>query len=92
MKISDERQIMDVTNSLTSTLAKNKYFKSKFYVPTLAGISQTLMCKIITPNGVSVVRAVLDNGSQISALTQNIAENLELTGPRTSLKLGTSGG
>ncbi len=53
---------MDVTNSLTSTLSKNKYFKSKLYTPTLAGISQTLMCKIITPNNVCVVRAVLDNG------------------------------
>ena len=83
---------MDVTNSLTSTLSKNKYFKSKLYTPTLAGISQTLMCKIITPNGVCVVRAVLDNGSQISAITKTIAKNLTLTGPRRTLKLGTSGG
>ena len=92
MNISEERQIMDVTNSLTSTLSKNKYFKSKLYTPTLAGISQTLMCKIITPNGACVVRAVLDNGSQISAITKTIAKNLTLTGPRRTLKLGTSGG
>ena len=92
MNISEERQIMDVNTSLPSTLSKNKYFKSKLYTPTLAGISQTLICKIITPNGVRVVRAVLDNGSQISAITQTIAKNLTLTGPRRTLKLGTSGG
>lgn len=61
-------------------------------MPKLAGISHTLICKIITPNGEHVVRAILDDGSQISAVTETIAKKLALTGPRRSLKLGTSGG
>jgi len=73
---------MDVNNSLTSTLSKNKYLKTKFYMPKLAGISHTLICKIITPNGEHVVRAILDDGSQISAVTETIAKKIGINWPQ----------
>ena len=50
------------------------------------------MCKIITPKGDRVVRAILDGGSQISGVLKSIASELSLTGPKRILKIGTSGG
>ena len=50
------------------------------------------MCKIITPKGDRVVRALLDGGSQFSAVLRSIASELSLKGPKRTLKMGTSGG
>ena len=46
----------------------------------------------MTPKGDRVVRAVLDGGSQISAVLGSIASELAITGPKRTLKIGTSGG
>ena len=56
------------------------------------GLLETLLCKIITPDGHShTVRALLDGGSQITALKRNIANKLNLSGEKRTLVIGTSG-
>ena len=62
------------------------------YQPSNLGMSETLLCKIITPSGYSrIVRVLLDGGSQITALRRNIATELNLKGPKKALIVGTSG-
>ena len=62
------------------------------YQPTNLGISETLLCKLITPAGYSrTVRVLIDGGSQITALRRNIATELNLKGPKKRLIMGTSG-
>ena len=62
------------------------------YQPTNLGISETLLCKIITPSGYSrTVRVLIDGGSQITALRRNLATELNLRGPKQALIVGTSG-
>ena len=56
------------------------------YQPSNLGMSETLLCKIITPSGYSrIVRVLLDGGSQITALRRNIAIELNLKGPKKAL-------
>ena len=62
------------------------------YVPDNLGLLETLLCKIITPDGKShTVRALLDGGSQITVLKRNIANKLNLSGEKRTLVIGTSG-
>ena len=62
------------------------------YIPKYLGISKTLLCSIVTPTGDSIsVRALIDDGSQITAIRNNISETLMLDGPSTTLVIGTSG-
>ena len=62
------------------------------YVPKLLGLSETLICKIITPSGkILSVRALIDGGSQITALKRSIATELHLKGENKTLIIGTSG-
>ena len=49
------------------------------YMPKNLGLSETLLCNIIAPSGkVRTVRALLDGGSQITALKRSVAKDLNL--------------
>ena len=62
------------------------------YMPKHLGIPQTLRCKIITPKGkTSTIRALMDPGSQFTALRKGTAKQLSLNGPKRTLISGTSG-
>ena len=62
------------------------------YVPKHLGLSETLLCKIITSDGKShIVRALIDGGSQITVLKRNIANKLNMSGEKRTLVIGTSG-
>ena len=62
------------------------------YRPKYLGISKTLKCKIITSHGTTQeVRALIDGGSQITAIKKSIAHSLGLKGPKRTLEMGTSG-
>ena len=63
------------------------------YMPKNLGLSETLLCNIITPSGkVRTVRALIDGGSQITALKRSVAKELKLRGNFQTLIVGTSGG
>ena len=63
------------------------------YKPKNLGLSETLLCNIITPSGkVRTVRALIDGGSQITALKRSVANELKLKGKYQTLIVGTSGG
>ena len=62
------------------------------YMPKNLGLSETLLCNIIAPSGkVRTVRALLDGGSQITALKRSVAKDLNLKGVNKTLIVGTSG-
>ena len=61
------------------------------YMPKNLGLPETLMCKIITSNQTLLVRALIDPGSQITAIATATATELGLRGPKRNLKIGTSG-
>ena len=61
------------------------------YMPKNLGLPETLMCKIITPNQTLLVRALIDPGSQITAIATATVTELGLRGPKRNLKIGTSG-
>ena len=62
------------------------------YMPKHLGIPQTLRCKIITPEGkTSTIRALMDPGSQFTALKKSTAKQLSLKGPKRTLISGTTG-
>ena len=62
------------------------------YVPKLLGLTETMKIKIITPSGkVRTLRAVIDGGSQITALKRSIATELNMKGEKKTLIIGTSG-
>ena len=62
------------------------------YQPKILGISETLLCNIISPSGrVRTVRALIDGGSQITALKKSIATEMGLQGEKRTLIVGTSG-
>ena len=61
------------------------------YMPKNLGLSRTLICKIITPTRTISVRALIDPGSQITVIQKSLAKELGLTGPKRTLKIGTSG-
>ena len=60
-------------------------------MPKNLGLPETLMCKIITPNQTLLVRALIDPGSQITAIATATVTELGLRGPKRNLKIGTSG-
>ena len=61
------------------------------YHPQNLGLPHTLMCKVVTPTRTRSLRALIDPGSQISAIKQSIAEELRLRGPKRTLKFGACG-
>ena len=62
------------------------------YMPKHLGIPQTLRCKIITPEGKTcTIRALMDPGSQFTALKKSTAKQLSLKGPKRTLISGTTG-
>ena len=82
---SDKEEPMDGNNGLQQML-------QTVYVPKNLGLSETLLCNIITPSGkVRTVRALLDGGSQITALKSSVAKELKLKGNYQTLIVGTSG-
>ena len=77
---SEERHQDGIYQSLTT------------YMPRYLGIPQTLRCKLITPTGeVYTLRALMDPGSQFTAILKSTAVKLSLKGPKRTLILGTSG-
>ena len=64
---------------------------STMYKPKNLGISQTLLCKIITPTHRKPIRVHLDGGSQITMIKSSTASELGLKGPKRTVKAGTSG-
>ena len=82
---SEKRPDLDGNNGLKS-------YVNNLYVPELLGISQTLICKIITDDKITyTVRALIDAGSQITAVRKDIVHELGIRGPKRNLKIGTSG-
>ena len=61
------------------------------YQPKNLGLPRTLMCKIVTPTQTWLLRALIDPGSQISAIKKSTAEKLKLRGPKRTLKFGACG-
>ena len=61
------------------------------YMPKNPGLPRTLICQIVTPSRMVPVRALVDPGSQFTAISKAIATKLGLKGPRRTLKMGTSG-
>ena len=51
---------------------------STMYHPKNLGLPITLICKVITPTRTRSLRALIDPGSQITAMKKNIAEELGL--------------
>ena len=77
---SEERPLDGIYQSLTT------------YLPRYLGIPQTLRCKLITPTGETYpLRALMDPGSQFTAILKSTARKLSLNGPKRTLILGTSG-
>ena len=60
-------------------------------MPKNLGLARTLICQIVTPTCKLSVRALIDPGSQFTAISKLIATNLGLKGPRKTLRMGTSG-
>ena len=61
------------------------------YVPEDLGLPLTVICLIVTPTRTLSVRALIDPGSQITAIEKSLAAELGLKGPRRNLRIGTSG-
>ena len=64
---------------------------STMYHPKNLGLPITLICKVITPTRTRSLRALIDPGSQITAMKKNIAEELGLKGPNKTLQFGACG-
>ena len=79
-KYSEERHLDGIYQSLTT------------YIPRYLGIPQTLQCNLITPKGEAyTLRALMDPGSQVTAILKSTAAKLSLKGPKRTLIVGTSG-
>ena len=61
------------------------------YHPQNLGLPLTVMCKIMTPTKTRVLRALIDPGSQITAIKKSTAAELGLQGPSRTLKFGACG-
>ena len=85
LEYSEKRPDLDGNTGLKS-------YVNNLYIPELIGISQTLICKILTDDNVAyTVRALIDGGSQITAVRKDIVHELGIRGPKRTLKFGTSG-
>ena len=74
------------------TLGENQGLQClSMYMPKNPGLPRTLICQIVTPSRMVPVRALVDPGSQFTAISKVIATKLGLKGPRKTLKMGTSG-